>query len=162
MITAAKIKIIPIPEKRVNGSENTTIPIKVATIGSIVAIIPALLASTFRSPRVYDKNGITAVINAVRPQNSIKNPKSEASENFDNISDGRHINHEPTAANIKVYVVTVYGEYFLKAIVPKILYNPYPIPEPSPINSPKGEIPSPDIPENKLIYLIKYLFIFKL
>jgi len=34
------------------GSEKIMIPISVATIGSIVANIPALLASTVRSPSV--------------------------------------------------------------------------------------------------------------
>ncbi len=45
--TAVKIIIIPNPDVIVNGSEKITIPISVATMGSIVAIIPALLASTF-------------------------------------------------------------------------------------------------------------------
>jgi hypothetical protein len=147
--TADKIRRIPNPDITVKGSEKTIIPITVATIGSIVAIIPALLASTLLSPRVYARNGITAVIKAVRQQNKIRNPKSAEAENFENISIGRHITQEPAAAKINVYVVTVYGEYFLNAIVPKILYNPYPIPEPRPTNSPVIVIPSPEIPDTR-------------
>ena len=60
---------IPIPERSVSGSENTSIPTSVATMGSIVASIPALLASTLRSPSVYERNGITAVTTAVKIQN---------------------------------------------------------------------------------------------
>ena len=108
----------------VNGSEKTVIPINVATTGSIVAIIPALLASTLSRPSVYAKNGITAVIRAVRQQKNIRNPKSAVLENLLIISAGLQINHEPTAASINVYVVTVYGEYLRNAIVPKMLYNP--------------------------------------
>ena len=48
------------------------------------------------------------------------------------MSTGRHINHDPIAAVKNVYVVTVYGVYFFRAMVPRILYNPYPIPEPKP------------------------------
>ena len=69
------------PDMSVNGSENTTIPISVATIGSIVAMIPALLASTLSRPSVYARKGITAVITAVRKQKTIRNPKSAALEN---------------------------------------------------------------------------------
>ena len=79
--TADTIKSIPKPDMIVNGSENTTIPINVATMGSIVAIIPALLASTLSSPSVYARNGITAVIKAVRQQNIIRNIKSVVLEN---------------------------------------------------------------------------------
>lgn len=71
MITAARIKAIPRPENNVNVSEKHMIPIIVATTGSIVAIIPALLASTLRSPSVYAKNGITAVTRAVSMQKNI-------------------------------------------------------------------------------------------
>ena len=65
----------------VSGSEKTAIPISVATIGSMVAMIPALLASTLSSPSVYAKNGITAVIRAVKKQKNIRNPKSVAAKN---------------------------------------------------------------------------------
>ena len=100
--TDARIRRIPAPDITVSFSANTRIPIRVATIGSIVAIIPALLASTLSRPRVYDKKGITAVIKAVRKQKKIRKPKSGALENFPIISAGRDIIHEPTAAKIKV------------------------------------------------------------
>ena len=99
---ADRIKRIPAPDINVKGSEKTIIPINVAIIGSIVAIIPALLASTLSSPIVYAKNGITAVIKAVRQQNAIRNPQSAESENLLNMSAGRHMIHEPIAANINV------------------------------------------------------------
>ena len=51
-ITAERIRRIPSPERKVRGSEKTRIPTSVATIGSMVAIIPALLASTVRRPIV--------------------------------------------------------------------------------------------------------------
>ena len=73
---------MPIPDITVNGSENTNIPINVATMGSIVAIIPALLASTLSSPRVYARNGITAVIKAVRQHKNMRAPRSGAPENL--------------------------------------------------------------------------------
>ena len=63
------------------------------------------------------------------------------------MSTGRHINHDPIAAIKNVYVVTVYGVYFFRAIVPRILYNPYPIPDPKPISRPQRVIFSPDIPD---------------
>ena len=50
--TAARISSTPIPDMSVKGSENTKMPISVATIGSTVARIPALLASTLRKPSV--------------------------------------------------------------------------------------------------------------
>ena len=59
------------------------------------------------------------------------------------------MNHEPAAANRNVYAVTVYGEYFRSATVPRMLYSPYPIPEPSPISSPFTVMPSPEIPDTK-------------
>ena len=102
MITADKIRRIPAPDMIVSGSAKTTIPITVATIGSMVAMIPALLASTLSSPNVYARNGITAVIRAVRMQNTNRNPLSSALPNVLIISAGRHINQEPIAAKMKV------------------------------------------------------------
>ncbi len=90
---------MPAPDIIVNGSEKTIIPINVATIGSIVAMIPALLASTFSRPGVYARNGITAVIKAVRQQNTIRNPISVAFEILSNMSAGRLMIQDPTAAN---------------------------------------------------------------
>ena len=43
---------MPRPEKTVRGSENTVMPMSVATMGSTVARIPALPASTVRRPSV--------------------------------------------------------------------------------------------------------------
>ena len=76
--TDARIKRIPAPDIIVSFSANTRIPIRVATIGSIVAMIPALLASTLSRPSVYDRKGITAVIKAVRKQKKIRNPGQRA------------------------------------------------------------------------------------
>ena len=45
-------------------------------------------------------------------------------------------------ANKKVYVVTVSESYFFNAILPKILYRAYPIPEHIPVKIPKYEIVS--------------------
>ena len=148
-IIADIINTIPHPDIIVSGSEKITIPISVATNGSIVAIIPALLGSTFFKPSVYVKKGITAVMNAVRIQKNNKNPILFAFENLENMSEGRQISHDPTEANINVYVVTVNGEYLRNAIVPRILYKPYPNPEPSPISSPTKVIPLPDSPETR-------------
>ena len=50
--TDARIRRMPAPDIIVSFSANTKIPIRVATIGSIVAMIPALLASTLSRPRV--------------------------------------------------------------------------------------------------------------
>ena len=167
MITADRTKTIPIPEKTVNVSEKHMIPTNVATTGSMVAIIPALLASTLRSPSVYARNGITAVTRAVSMQKNINPIRPSALSNFENMSAGLQMTHEPTAAIKKVYVVTVYGEYFRNATVPSILYNPYPIPEPSPRSKPVKLIPSLETPDtsthpqnarsNAIIFL---LFIF--
>ena len=52
IITAASINNIPRPERNVIGSEKIITPTSVATSGSIVAIIPALPASTFSRPSV--------------------------------------------------------------------------------------------------------------
>ena len=71
IITDDRIIRIPKHERIVKGSLNMRTPNKVATIGSIVASIPALLASTDESPRVYARKGITAVIKAVKKQNNI-------------------------------------------------------------------------------------------
>lgn len=147
MITADRTRTIPIPEKNVNVSEKQMIPTSVATTGSMVAIIPALLASTLRSPSVYERNGITAVTRAVSMQKNTSPVRPSALSNFDNMSSGLQITHEPTAAIRKVYVVTVYGEYFRNATVPSMLYSPYPIPEPSPRSKPVMDIPSPEIPD---------------
>ena len=62
----------------------------------------ALLASTLSRPRVYDKKGITAVINAVRKQSTIRKPRFGAAENFPIISAGWLIIQEPAVAKIKV------------------------------------------------------------
>ena len=51
-MTAERIRTMPIPETGVSGSEKTRIPTRVATIGSIVARMPARLASTVRRPSV--------------------------------------------------------------------------------------------------------------
>ena len=51
-MTAARISSTPRPEERVRGSLKTSTPISVATIGSMVARIPARLASTVRRPSV--------------------------------------------------------------------------------------------------------------
>ena len=147
MITADRTKTIPIPEKTVNVSEKHMIPTNVATTGSMVAIIPALLASTLRSPSVYARNGITAVTRAVNMQKIISPVRSSVFSNLNSMSAGLQITHEPTAAIRKVYVVTEYGEYFRSATVPSMLYNPYPIPEPSPSSKPVKVIPSPEIPD---------------
>jgi len=72
-------------------------PTIVATMGSTVARMPALLASTLRSPSVYKRNGMTAVTRAVRRLNKIS-PLSVALENLDNISAGWLMNQEPMAA----------------------------------------------------------------
>ena len=121
MTTADRIRTIPAPDNTVNGSEKQIIPITVATNGSMVARMPALPASTVRNPSVYDRNGITAVTTAVS-RHSNNNPiKLSAPMNLDIISAGRQIAQDPMAAITNVYVVTVYGECFLSAIVPKIL-----------------------------------------
>ena len=147
MITADRIDTIPIPERNVNVSEKHMIPTSVAITGSMVAIIPALLASTLRSPSVYERNGITAVTSAVSMQKNISPVIPSASSNFEIMSAGLQMIHDPIAAIRKVYVVTVYGEYFRNATVPSMLYNPYPIPEPSPKSKPVSVIPSPEIPD---------------
>lgn len=49
---AARIRRIPRAERRVSGSEKTSIPTSAATIGSMVARMPARLASTVRRPTV--------------------------------------------------------------------------------------------------------------
>ena len=147
MITADRINTIPIPERSVNVSEKHMIPTSVAITGSMVAIIPALLASTLRSPSVYERNGITAVTSAVSMQKNISPLIPSASSNFEIMSAGLQMIHDPIAAIRKVYVVTEYGEYFRSATVPSMLYNPYPIPEPSPSSKPVKDIPSPEIPD---------------
>ena len=81
-ITAARIISIPSPERTVSCSEKTSIPIKAATIGSIVARIPALLASTVRRPIVYARNGITAVTIAVKTHNNSRAAGFGAAEIF--------------------------------------------------------------------------------
>ena len=50
--TAARTRRMPAADKMVSPSPKQTIPIIVATTGSSVAIIPALLASTVRRPSV--------------------------------------------------------------------------------------------------------------
>ena len=50
--TAARTSKIPSADKMVSPSPKHTIPIMVATTGSSVAMIPALLASTVRRPSV--------------------------------------------------------------------------------------------------------------
>ena len=82
-------------------------PMTVATMGSRVARIPALLASTVRSPSVYEKYGITAVTNAVKTLKNTSHDKSLAAENLDSMFAGLQINQEPIAASVNVYVVTV-------------------------------------------------------
>ena len=93
---------MPVPENTVKDSEKQTMPMIVATIGSIVAMIPALLASTVCNPRVYDRKGITAVTRAVRKHKNTSPARSDAAENFDSISAGRQISHDPAAAKINV------------------------------------------------------------
>lgn len=93
---------MPVPDNTVKDSEKQIMPMIVATTGSIVAMIPALLASTFCNPSVYDRKGITAVTKAVRKQKNTSPVKSDVTENFDSISVGRQIIHDPTAANINV------------------------------------------------------------
>ena len=105
--TAARIITIPDPDNTVKGSEKKSIPITVATSGSMVASIPALPASTVLSPSVYSRNGITAVTTAVSIQNNIKPNSLSAAINFDIMSAGLQITHEPTAAMTNVYAVTV-------------------------------------------------------
>jgi hypothetical protein len=102
IITAKRIRRMPVPDITVKDSEKQIIPMIVATTGSIVAMIPALLASTERNPSVYDRKGITAVTRAVWKHRNTSPAGSEAAENFDSISAGRQISHEPIAANINV------------------------------------------------------------
>ena len=83
------------------------VEVKEATIGSIVARMPALLASTVRRPRVYARKGTTAVTNAVRTHKKISMVIFPAAANFEIISAGRQIRREPHAANRNVYAVTV-------------------------------------------------------
>ena len=107
MTTAERMRKMPIPESIVNASEKYVMPTIVATMGSTVARMPALLASTLRRPSVYKRNGITAVNSAVIRLNKMSPLKSVALEYLDNISTGWQMNQEPIAAIKNVYVVTV-------------------------------------------------------
>ena len=61
-ITAA----IPIADTVLSCSLNTSVPINVATTGSMVAVMFALLASIYLSPQVKQVYGITLVTSARR------------------------------------------------------------------------------------------------
>ena len=98
MTIADRMRKIPIPESSVSASEKYVMPTIVATMGSTVARMPALLASTLRRPSVYKRKGITAVKRAVIKLNKTSPLKSVALVYMENISAGRQMNQEPMAA----------------------------------------------------------------
>ena len=98
-------------------------PSTVATSGSTVAMIAALLAGVFFSPSVYSRYGATAVTTAMLSTSSAK-LSGGSEEAMESISAGRHMNHEPAAENRNAYVVTVSGSYFRSATLPRMLYSP--------------------------------------
>ena len=100
--------MIPAAAAGVSGSLKTTMPSTVATSGSTVAMIAALLAGVFFSPSVYSRYGATAVTTAMLSTSSAK-LSGGSEEAMESISAGRHMNHEPAAENRNAYVVTVSG-----------------------------------------------------
>lgn len=117
MNTANITSEIPSILNNVSSSLYKITPITVATIGSNVAIIEALLVSRYDKPLVYNKKGNTV---AIKP-NVTAYYKAFTFENRLIISLISVNGIKPILANIKVYRVTVIESYFFSAYLPNIL-----------------------------------------
>lgn len=133
-----------IPDVAVNVSVCPfTSPNTVAASGSIQAIIAAFPGSVLFKPIVYSINGRNAVTMPVSSTLATRVKMLGTSITFAAMPGISQTIRAPALAKIKAKALTVYGWYFLKATVPKILYNAYEKPESKPNTIPDIFIPFP-------------------